>query len=147
MQIGMWFRTRHLAFIPHNPGQGSWQWRVIQASSVGQSELIVHSGLQLGGEPIKSGRHEQSHRSPFCLFLLFNPQGSGSQGSSTITGAMAVSIKWKWFWNPWKRNIRISFLRHVEKGSPTYPGIHIQFGIWFMTLHWAFVPQSPGHGS
>ena len=32
-------------------------------------------------------------------------------------------------------------------GSPTYPSIHVQIGVWFMTLQTAFNPQDPGHGS
>lgn len=31
--------------------------------------------------------------------------------------------------------------------SPTYPGIQLQFGAWFITVQEAYRPQMPGHGS
>ena len=49
-----------------------------------QSELTTHSGLQLGGEPIISGRQEHWHCPPIFLGgLLLGPQGFGSHGSSS----------------------------------------------------------------
>ena len=53
-----------------------------------QSEFTTHSGRQLGGEPIISGRQEHWQRSPITRGgLLFGPQGFGSHGStySSIT--------------------------------------------------------------
>ena len=35
----------------------------------------------------------------------------------------------------------------AEKGSPSYPWLQMQRGTWFLTLHWAFCPHKPGHGS
>lgn len=32
-------------------------------------------------------------------------------------------------------------------GSPIKPSWHIQFGVWFITLQYALIPQDPGHGS
>ena len=64
----------------------------MHASSEGQSAFMTHSGLQLGGEPIISGRQEQRHWPPMSLGgLLFGPQGLGSHGSDT-TGANAKII-------------------------------------------------------
>ena len=74
--------------MPQRPGHGSWHFLFMHALSDGQSELTTHSGLQLGGEPIISGRQEQSHLSPICLGeLLFAPHGFGLQGSSSTTGS------------------------------------------------------------
>ena len=61
-----------------------------------QSELITHSGLQLGGEPIISGRQEQSHLSPICLGgLLLGPQGFGLHGSTSAIIGSTAKNKWE----------------------------------------------------
>lgn len=36
---------------------------------------------------------------------------------------------------------------HCENGSPTKPDRHTHIGVWLTTLHSAFAPQLPGHGS
>lgn len=33
------------------------------------------------------------------------------------------------------------------KGSPVWPDIQLQIGLWFTTWHCALNPQVPGHGS
>ena len=35
----------------------------------------------------------------------------------------------------------------AEVASPVYPWLQLQMGLWFLTEHWAFLPQVPGHGS
>ena len=96
MQIGTWFLTLHFAFRPQSPGQGSWHFLLIHALSVGQSALIIHSGLQFGGEPIIPGRHVHWHLSPtFLGGFVFGPQGFGLQGSSSMTGSIAINTKSK----------------------------------------------------
>lgn len=50
--VGLWLRTWQSAFIPHDPGHGSVHFWFMQAFSDGHSELITHSGRQLGGIPI-----------------------------------------------------------------------------------------------
>ena len=35
----------------------------------------------------------------------------------------------------------------AEVASPVYPGLQVQMGLWFLTEHWAFLPQVPGQGS
>ena len=50
---------------------------------------MVHSGLQLGGEPKYPGRHLQSAYPLRFVQVAKRPQGSGLQGS-TITGAGVV---------------------------------------------------------
>jgi hypothetical protein len=62
----------------------------MQALSGEQSELMTHSGRQLGGEPIMVGRQEHWHCSPTVRGgLLLGPQGFGWQGSTATTGSMA----------------------------------------------------------
>ena len=88
MQMGTWFRTLQYAFTPQRPGHGSWHFRLMQALSEEQSELTTHSGRQLGGEPIISGRQEHWQRSPITRGgLLFGPHGFGSHGSTYSTTA------------------------------------------------------------
>jgi hypothetical protein len=54
----------------------------------------MHSGLQLGGEPVIPGRQVQSQRSPFRLGgFVYGPQGFGLHGSSSITGSIAKGKK------------------------------------------------------
>lgn len=52
VQIGIWFTTLHCAPIPQEPKQGFSHFSLIQAKLLGQSGLIVHSGLQFGGLPM-----------------------------------------------------------------------------------------------
>lgn len=52
VQIGVWLITLHCAPIPQDPGQGSRHFSLIQAVMLEHSELILHSGLQLGGLPM-----------------------------------------------------------------------------------------------
>jgi hypothetical protein len=62
----------------------------MQALSGEQSELMTHSGRQLGGEPIMVGRQEHWHCSPTTRGgLVLGPQGFGWQGSIATTGSMA----------------------------------------------------------
>ena len=58
VHVGAWLMTLHWALTPQTPGHGSTQWRLTQARLGGQSALMVHSGLQLGGEPIICGKQE-----------------------------------------------------------------------------------------
>jgi hypothetical protein len=86
----MWLFTLQFALTPHKPGQGSTHFCCLHALSEGQSWFRMHSGLQLGGEPVIPGRQVQSHLSPFLLGKFeYCPQGLGSHGSSSITGSIA----------------------------------------------------------
>ena len=130
-QMGMWLLTLQLALIPQRPGQGSWHFLFVQALSRGQSEFTTHSGLQFGGDPTMSAWHVHWHLSPITRggFEL-GPQGLGSHGSSATTGKMVCGGLWQ-----------------EVKGSPMYPAIQVHDPKWFITLHWALTPHSPGHGS
>lgn len=51
-QTGVWLMTLHWAYKPQLPGHGSLHFWFIQAWLMGHSEFIVHSGRQLGGDPM-----------------------------------------------------------------------------------------------
>lgn len=36
---------------------------------------------------------------------------------------------------------------HCTNGFPSNSGKHMQLGVWLRTLHSAFWPHTPGHGS
>ena len=44
------------------------------------------------------------------------------------------------------KNLRVFLLQDVN-GSPENPLLQIQEGLWFLTLQYAFWPQTPGQGS
>ena len=91
--MGTWFLTLQWALTPQRPGQGSWHLRLMHALSEGQSELTTHSGRQLGGDPIISGRQEHWHCPPIFLGgLEFGPHGFGTHGSR-ITGGRAATCE------------------------------------------------------
>lgn len=84
--------TLHSAFSPHDPGQGSWHFELIQDIVDGQSGFITHSGLQFGGVPMYDGRHAHSR----LLFTFrqreFGPQVDGLQGSGFTSGGSEQKI-------------------------------------------------------
>lgn len=53
----------------------------MQARELEQSLLLAHSGRQLGGMPMNSGKQEQDGMSPFTMHCEFGPQGEGWHGS------------------------------------------------------------------
>lgn len=81
LQIGLWFTTRHRAFIPHVPGHGSMHRWLIQVLSRGHSAFMRHSGRQLGGTPEQLIWHEQTGWPSSTLHMLYGPHGDGEQGS------------------------------------------------------------------
>lgn len=85
LQIGLWFWTRQMAPWPHRFRHGSWHFWLMQANRVSHSELIVHSGLQFGGDPINSLRQVQTAWPFLSIHWLFGPHGDKLQGlGSTI---------------------------------------------------------------
>lgn len=72
--------TLHCAFSPQVPMHGSVHFSEIQASFDLHSEFEMHSGLQLGGTPLISGRHEHVGRPSLILHKELRPQGLGAQG-------------------------------------------------------------------
>ena len=49
----------------------------MHAKLLGHSELLTHSGRQLGGEPIYSFKHEQDGESPTGRHSELGPHGDG----------------------------------------------------------------------
>jgi len=65
----------------------------MQDKWIGHSLLLIHSGLQLGGEPINSDKQEHDGDSPCTLHWEFGPQGDGIHGFPTGWGTSAAKIK------------------------------------------------------
>lgn len=61
----------------------------MHAKLLAQSELVTHSGRQLGGLPINESKQEHDGASPIGLQREKGPQGEGrqgSRGSTSLTG-------------------------------------------------------------
>ena len=76
--------------IPQTSSQGFLHFCPMHANVLEQSALMVHSGLQLGGEPKYPGKHLQSAYPLRFVQVAKRPQGSGLHGSWMITGAGVV---------------------------------------------------------
>lgn len=63
MHMAVWLTTRHSVLDPQDPGQGSLHLLLIHAKLLAHSLLLIHSGLQLGGDPTNSGMQEQEGES------------------------------------------------------------------------------------
>lgn len=63
---------------------------LMQDKWIGHSLLLTHSGLQFGGDPINSAKHEQEGESPWTLHWEFGPHGDGMQGLPTGWGISAA---------------------------------------------------------
>lgn len=84
MHVGVWLITLQIAENPHDPGQGSMHFPRMQALFEVHSELIEHSGLQLGGAPINVCKQEHDATPLVFLHCEFGPHGEGTQGSFSI---------------------------------------------------------------
>jgi hypothetical protein len=80
LHIGAWFTVLHSAFSPHTPIQALTHFWLTQLFVASHSELIVHSGRQLGGEPKKSGIQEHVAWSLWFLQIELLPHGFGTHG-------------------------------------------------------------------
>ena len=74
--------------IPQAPTHGSPHFCWIQALFGGHSELMTHSGLQLGGGPIYPGTQEQASWPFKTWHTAFAPHGDGWHGIGglSVTG-------------------------------------------------------------
>lgn len=72
--------TLQIVLRPQLPGQGSWHFWLVHASFFGQSELITHSGLQVGGAPTNPLMQLHIACILFCRHWLFGPHGDGLHG-------------------------------------------------------------------
>jgi hypothetical protein len=94
--IGTWCATWHKDLDPHALRQGSAHLLLMHAKLSLHSEWLLHSGRQLGGDPVKSGKQEHLACSLIFWQLEFGPQGEGWQGFiglCSITGGN-FSIMW-----------------------------------------------------
>lgn len=80
LHMGLWLTTLQVALNPHEPGQGSTHFWLLQACVRGQSELTMHSGLQVGGVPKNPNTQEQTGWPLISLQTLFGPHGEGEHG-------------------------------------------------------------------
>lgn len=62
----------------------------MHANCVEHSLLLTHSGLQLGGSPINSGKQEHEYALFTTSHLLLSPHGDGTQGLMGVGGSAAV---------------------------------------------------------
>lgn len=72
--------TRHSAFCPQAPRQGSAHLLRMQALLKLHSLFVTHSGRQYGGEPEKPGWQVQDGASFITWHIELGPHGVGSQG-------------------------------------------------------------------
>lgn len=91
-QFGVWLITKHWAFCPQIPGQGSLHFWLIHANLSAHSLLLIHSGLQYGGDPTYSGKQEHDGKPLRTLQTAFDPHGDGWQGS-TKTGSSSKILR------------------------------------------------------
>lgn len=49
--------------------------------------MLIHSGLQFGGDPTNVGKQEHDGESPITLHCEFGPQGEGWQGFTGVVGS------------------------------------------------------------
>lgn len=57
------------------------------------SPLLTHSGLQFGGDPVKSGRQEHDGLSLATWHAELGPHGEGSHGFEGGVGGGAAAIQ------------------------------------------------------
>lgn len=84
LQIGLWLLHWQIAAIPQAPMQGFIHFWLEQIWLVLQSELLVHSGLHVGGFPMYPGMQEQLAWSFIDRQRLLGPHKDGLHGSGSI---------------------------------------------------------------
>lgn len=147
--------------MPHDPRHGSMHFSLTQALSLEQSVFIEHSGRQFGGLPKYCGKQEQDGEFPILRHCENGPQGDGRQGSegmATTSATEKLQIMFKSIniiqkiiiikkvkLDSFLENITIP-LKHLLKGSPVNWGRHEHIGLWLITLHSVFCPQTPSQG-
>lgn len=89
-QTGWWLTTMHCALKPQDPAQGSRHLFCTQASLVGQSAWMIHSGRQLGGAPSIPTRHEHTGRLSTTRHSALEPHGDGMHGLIGFRGILGA---------------------------------------------------------
>lgn len=96
----------------------------MQAKLRGHSELVKHSGLQLGGLPMKPIAHEQTACLLISWHLLLGPQGDGTHGFSDVTAKKCQLFRMKK-----KNNNNINNTHSLQLFS-------VQCFYWYNLLNW-----------
>lgn len=91
--IGVWLTTWQFAFAPQEPTHGFWHFWLMQAKWLAHSLLLTHSALQLGGLPMKPGKHVHSNLSSRAWQCEFGPHGFGVHGEGGNGSSWAKSCK------------------------------------------------------
>lgn len=155
VHIGVWDTVLHIAFSPQEPGQGSLHFWLMHAKLLGHSLLLIHSGLQLGGEPVNSGKQEHDGELLITWHCAFGPQGDGSQGfccGGTSNAKIKFNsnafqdIDWHLTVNNQFFKIFSRFSIHLTNGSPVIVTGQLQIGLWLTTWQIALIPHDPIHG-
>lgn len=76
---------------PQIPSQGFAHFLLMQAWLLRQSSLLIHSGLQFGGDPINSGIQLQEGECPITWHSALGPHGDGSQRFIGVSGRNSYS--------------------------------------------------------
>lgn len=92
--VALWSTTEHTACRPQACTHGSLHFWDTQANAAGHSALIVHSGRQLGGAPIKPGWQLHAGISPELIHIELGPHGDGWHGSMGISGRAVKFKRW-----------------------------------------------------
>lgn len=95
----------------------------MQAKLLRHSGLIVHSGLQFGGIPIKPSTHEHAGLSPRNWHIEFGPHGDGTHG---LIGTLGSSAKLKKHYITFINFLNCNYVVpgigvHLTNGSPVKP--------------------------
>lgn len=116
----------------------------------------MHSGLQLGGDPKKFGRHEQvAWLLEEIVHWALSPQGEGLQGSftgsSTRIGRKMSQILI--FNSPTRfclcffvSQLYLLIWKQLTNGSPVNRSGQLQIGLWFRTVQRALSPHELSQG-
>lgn len=155
MHMGVWLTTRHSAFRPQEPAHGSLHFWLMHAKLFAHSLLLMHSGRQFGGYPMKSGKQEHDGESLITWHWELGPQEDGWQGLVGVSSVTAWTNKYsklsELLRNMVKRkvNVKLDFLLiwHKVNGFPVNCWGQLHMGLWLITWHWALTPQAPTQGS
>lgn len=90
-QFGVCKNIEHSAPIPHAFWQGFWQRLLKHAVWIEQSLFVVHSGRQLGGDPIYSDKHEHVGLPLDEIHNELAPHGLGLHGSTGACGGGGIT--------------------------------------------------------
>lgn len=127
LHMGLWLTTWQRALMPQVPGQGSIHFWLTQAWFWAQSELVTHSGRQLGGLPKYPGTQEQTAWPLTTRHALLGPQGLGLQG--LVGFGTKEKCTYMYSVGGVVKNSLLSIFRHSTKGSPMYPSIQVHAGM------------------